>query len=113
MNTQSTQENEQCASLRCGDMVRRMDPDRFTIGERVQYVNHVTGDELGLLEVVGLEGGFVLCNRFFTRTDPFKFHRDGRATWSSNLSIRHEPNIASETRGAGADTQSGNRPRCL
>ena len=70
-------------------LVRRMDPDRFTIGESVQYVNHVTGDELGLLEVVGLEGDFVLCNRFFTRSDPFKFRRDGRATWSSNLSIRH------------------------
>lgn len=73
----------------CGALVRRMDPDRFTVGERVQYVNHVTGHELGLLEVVGLEGDFVLCNRFFTRGKPFVFRSDGRAAWSSNLSIRH------------------------
>lgn len=92
MNTTSveqTHENGQVPSVGSGTLVRRMDPDRFVIGERVQYVNHVTGDELGLLEVVGLKGDFVLCNRFFTRRDPFKFHRDGRATWSSNLSIRH------------------------
>lgn len=88
-SVEKTHENGQLPSVGSGALVRRMDPDRFVIGERVQYVNHVTGDELGLLEVVGLEGGFVLCNRFFTRRDPFKFHRDGRATWSSNLSIRH------------------------
>lgn len=70
--------------------MKTMDPNRFVIGERVRYLNHVTGDELGILEVVALEGDFVLCNRFFTRTEPFKFLRDGRATWSSNLSIRHE-----------------------
>ena len=82
-------------------VVRRMDPDRFTIGERVHYVNHVTGQDLGLLEVVALEGDFVLCNRFFTRGrgKPFQFHRDGRAAWSSNLSIKR-PNAKLSNSGA-------------
>lgn len=66
-----------------------MNPNRFVIGERVRYVNHVTGYEIGMLEVVAIENGFVLCNRFFSRAKPFKFHPDGRATWSSNLSIEH------------------------
>ncbi len=67
-----------------------MDPNRFVIGERVRYQNHVTGEEIGLLEVVGLDADFVLCSHFFSRRKHMKFHRDGRATWSCNLSICHE-----------------------
>lgn len=68
-----------------------MDPNRFTVGEKVRYVNHVTGEEIGLLVVTALKGDFVMADRLLSRSDkPFKFHRDGRATWSSNLSIKHE-----------------------
>ncbi len=70
---------------------KKMDPNRFTIGERVGYVNHVTGEDLGVLEIVSMNAQFIEAKRFFdSATDPkFKFHLDGRATWSSNLSIRH------------------------
>lgn len=70
--------------------MKTMDPNRFVIGERVRYVNHVTGADLGRLEIVTVGDEFVTAKKFFGRDASFKFHRDGRATWSSNLSIRHE-----------------------
>ena len=69
---------------------KKMDPNRFTIGERVKYVNHVTGEELGTLQVTDLTADHVYAVKFFGSSSAFKFHRDGRATWSSNLSIWHE-----------------------
>lgn len=66
-----------------------MDPNRFVIGERVRYRNHVTGQDLGTLIVTGLDADFVTAKRMFNSLVDYKFDHDGRATWSSNLSIRH------------------------
>lgn len=68
----------------------KMDPNRFVVSERVMYVNHVTGENLGTLVVQSVSGGFVIARPFFGGKEK-KFNLDGTATWSSNLSIRHEP----------------------
>lgn len=68
-----------------------MNPNRFTIGERVHYVNHVTGCEIKMLEVVAVKNDSVIAASFLDKSKTFNFTPDGRATWSSNLSIRHEP----------------------
>lgn len=70
---------------------RRMNPNRFVIGQRVMYRNHVTGWDIRLLEVTALEGNFVMCGQFFGGGKPMKFHDDGSATWSPNLSICPTP----------------------
>lgn len=88
---------------------KEMNPNRFTVNERVRYENHVTGQQIGLHEVIGLDGEFVLTASFLSRGKTFEFHRDGRATWSSNLSICHEgrPNPHAErSRSSTASTTS-------
>lgn len=67
-------------------VVRRMNQNRFVIGERVLYRNHVSGEHLGLLEVVNVDEKVITTRKFFgART--FRFKPDGVATWSCNLSI--------------------------
>jgi hypothetical protein len=67
-------------------LVRRMNPARFVIGERVLYRNHVTGENHGLLEVVAVDEKTVTARKFFG-SHTFTFKPDGVATWSCNLSI--------------------------
>ena len=62
----------------------------FLLGEYVQYVNHVTGCNLGQLIVIGVTEEFVITTRLFNSPTTHKFSLVGRAIWSSNLSIRHE-----------------------
>ena len=76
-------------------LVRRMNPNRFVIGERVLYRNHVTEENLGLLEVVAVDAKTVTARKFFG-AQTFKFKPDGVATWSCNLSIA-KPNSDSAT----------------
>lgn len=66
---------------------KQMNPERFVIGERVLYVNHVTDENLGLLEVVKLDTDTVVARKFFGGKK-FTFQANGCATWSSNLSIQ-------------------------
>lgn len=70
--------------------IKRMDPNRFTIGERVRYVNHVMGYEIGMLEVISIDDDFVTTSRFFSKKTTFRFNHDGIAVWSPNLSIQHD-----------------------
>lgn len=63
-----------------------MNPNRFVIGERVNYVNHVTGEHHGLLEIVDVGMKKITAKRFFGEKT-FTFKPDGVATWSCNLSI--------------------------
>lgn len=69
--------------------MKKMDPNRFVIGERVIYRNHVTEQAIGLLEVTDISDEFVSARTFFG-SKQFKFNLDGTATWSSNLSIKKQ-----------------------
>lgn len=66
---------------------KTMNPARFVLGERVRYINHVTGEHLGQMEIIEVDGNYVIASRIFDHNVKFKFRGDGRATWSSNLSI--------------------------
>lgn len=68
-------------------------PDRFTIGERVQYRNHVMGYDIRVLTVVDITDTLITCAKFFDPRDTFTFTTDGVATNSRNLSIAHLPAI--------------------
>lgn len=68
---------------------KKMDPNCFVVGEKVRYLNHVAGYNIALLEVQSLEDDFVIASRLLDRRKTHKFTRDGIATWSPNLSIRH------------------------
>jgi hypothetical protein len=68
-----------------------MNPNRFVIGERVGYVNHVAGYEIGVLVVSRLKGAKVFATKLFDETREFMFDENGVASWSPNLSIKHLP----------------------
>ena len=82
--------NKKKTSTRVGSIgrVRRMEPSRFCVSERVIYRNHVTGENLGLLEVVAVDDETITARKFFG-AQTFTFKPDGVATWSCNLSITH------------------------
>lgn len=71
---------------------------RLVVGERVRYRNHVTGENLGLLEVVAVDAKTVTARKFFG-AQIFNFKNDGEATWSCNLSIA-KPNNPDQRPGA-------------
>lgn len=66
-----------------------MNPNRFVVGERVHFVNHVVGYGIGLLEVQSVDDDGVTATGLFDKSKAFKFGHDGVATWSCNLSIEH------------------------
>lgn len=76
--------------LPASEAPKKMDPIRFTVGERVRYVNHVREYEIAILEVVSIDADTITAARFFDKNKTFTFHLDGVATHSPNLSIRHE-----------------------
>ena len=63
--------------------------NRFVVGQRVRYVNHVMGYEIGLLEVRSVDAECVTATGLFDKSKVFKFRHNGIATWSRNLSIEH------------------------
>ena len=67
-----------------------MNPNRFVIGERVNFKNHVTGEEMGMMEVTRIANDFVYAAKFFDLSKEFKFTHTGDATWSCNLRISHQ-----------------------
>lgn len=66
---------------------RRMDPNRFVIGQRVHYGNHVARYEIAMLEVVDVTPDRITASRILSRNDVFSFTPEGVAMWSPNLSI--------------------------
>lgn len=68
---------------------KSMNHNRFVVGERVLFVNHVTGQNLGLLEVVEVHEQTVTARKFFGSAQ-FEFHPNGDAKWSCNLSIQKQ-----------------------
>lgn len=76
-----------------------MKTTQFAAGDRVQYWNHVTRRKIGILEVVSVKNRFVYTTPCLPDGRNFSFHLDGRATWSSNLSISAIAQLRASTGG--------------
>lgn len=91
MSVEQTQSKGRIPSVGSGELVRP-----FVAGEHVDYLNHVAEYEIGTLEIQSVDSGLVRASKVGDKLAAFVFYSDGQATWSSNLSIRHKPNVTAQ-----------------
>lgn len=84
MTTQKLPPRNGKARSSSGRLVRR-----FFAGQLVKYINHITGHDLGALQIETVDPlTGITAKRLHGGNAHFRFHLDGQSKWSSNLSIR-------------------------